>query len=98
PSPVPSLPPSPGEGEKEGAAPALLGASLPPESRALAAATSDGRMILKSMGFTVTFEGQQRVVTPDDTPPVTLELDPQHGPLGAFAAQLGDDGNAVGAA
>src|SRR6185295_13439568 len=74
PHPAPSLPPSPGEGEKA----TLVGASLPPEGKAFAAATSDGRVILKSMGFTVSFAAQTRVVTPDDTPPVSLELDPQH--------------------
>src|SRR6185295_9662543 len=59
PSPAPSLPPLPGEGEKA----RLVGASLPPESHALAAATSDGRVILKSMAFSVSFTGQERVVT-----------------------------------
>jgi len=76
----------------------VTGAMLPPESRAFAAATSDGRVILKSMGFSVSFVGQQRVVTPDTLPPVVLELDPQHRPLGAFAAQLDGDGNAIAAA
>ncbi len=78
--------------------PTLTGVSLPPEGRAFAAATRDGRVILKSMGFSVGFEGQQRVVTPDTQPPISLELDPQHGPLGAFAAQLGEDGGAIAAA
>lgn len=76
----------------------LAGVSLPPEGRAFAAATRDGRVILKSMGFSVTFEGQQRVVTPDTQPPVVLDLDPQQRPLGAFAAQLGEDGSAIAAA
>ncbi len=78
--------------------PQLVGAGLPPEGRAFAAATSDGRVILKSMGFTVSFDAQTRVVTPDNTPPVVFELDPQRGPLGAFAAQLGEDGGATAAA
>ncbi|HEV8579430.1 MAG TPA: ABC transporter permease subunit [Thermoanaerobaculia bacterium] len=86
-----------GVGAQRAAPSTLVGAILPPESRALAAATSDGRVILKSMGFSVTFDGQKRVVTPDDTPPIALELDPQHGALGAFAAQLGDDGATVAA-
>ncbi|HKI05581.1 MAG TPA: ABC transporter permease subunit [Thermoanaerobaculia bacterium] len=82
----------------EPAAAALTGAAVPPESRAFAAATNDGRVLLKSMTFGVTFEGQNRVVTPDSTPPVVLDLDPGKGPLGAFAAQLDADGNATAAA
>ncbi|HEX9940658.1 MAG TPA: ABC transporter permease subunit [Thermoanaerobaculia bacterium] len=79
-------------------APDLLGASVPPQGRAFAAATRDGRVVLKRMGFSVSFEGQERVVTPDETPPVSLEIDPQRRPLGAFAAQLGEDGTATAAA
>ncbi len=76
----------------------LLAAAVPPLSHAFAAATSDGRVVVKSMGFGVSFQGQERVVTPDETPPVFLELDPRHRPLGAFAAQLDADGNTVAAA
>jgi phosphate transport system permease protein len=76
----------------------LLAAGVPPQSHAFAAATSDGRVVVKSMGFGVSFQGQERVVTPDETPPVFLELDPQHRPLGAFAAQLDADGNTAAAA
>ena len=52
-------------------APNLLGASLPPESEAFAVATSDGRVLLKNMGFEVTFEGQDRVVKPDESPVIS---------------------------
>jgi phosphate transport system permease protein len=76
----------------------LAGSILPPESHAFAAATSDGRVILKSMGFSVSFTGQERVVVPDSRPPVALELDPQRGRLAAFAAQLDGDGGAIAAA
>jgi phosphate transport system permease protein len=78
--------------------PTLLAAAVPPQSHAFAAATSDGRVVVKSMGFGVTFQGSERVVTPDETPPVFLELDPRHRPLGAFAAQLDADGNTLAAA
>jgi phosphate transport system permease protein len=99
PSPGPSRPPSPGEGEKDSAAPiTLLAAGVPPQTHAFAAATSDGRVMVKSMGFGVSFQGSERVVTPDETPPVFLELDPAHQPLGAFAAQIDADGNALAAA
>jgi len=82
----------------EAMAPALLAASVPPQSHAFAAATSDGRVLVKSMGFGVSFQGSERVVTPDETPPVVLDLDPAKRPLGPFAAQLDPDGNAVAAA
>jgi len=79
-------------------APALLAATVPPQSKAFAAATSDGRVLIKKMGFEVTFEGSQRVVKPDETSAVFLDLDPARRPLGPFAAQLDADGNAVAAA
>jgi phosphate transport system permease protein len=75
----------------------MRSAGVPPHSRTLAAATSDGRVLVKSMEFTVSFEGQRRVVTPDETPPVSLELDPGRQPLGAFAAQRGEEGIAAAA-
>jgi phosphate transport system permease protein len=78
--------------------PVLVGMTVPAQSRAFAAATSDGRVLLKKMEFTVTFLGSDRVVTPDMTPPVFLELDPERRPLGAFAAQLDDQGAATTAA
>lgn len=49
----------------------LTGESVPPQSRVFAAATSDGRVLLKSMAFSVTFQEQSRVVTLDETPPVS---------------------------
>ncbi len=76
----------------------LRGASVPPESRVFAAATDDGRVLLKRMAFEVTFTGQDRVVTPDGSPPVVLEVDPQHRPLAAFAGQLDEEGGALAAA
>ena len=76
----------------------LRGASVPPESRVFAAATDDGRVLLKRMAFEVTFTGQDRVVTPDGSPPVVLEADPQRRPLAAFAGQLDEEGGALAAA
>ncbi len=80
------------------AKPFLTGMTVPAQSRAFAAATSDGRVLLKKMEFTVTFEGSDRVVTPDMTPPAFLELDPEHHSLGPFAAQIDDQGAAMAAA
>ena len=81
----------------EALAPALTGMAVPPQSRAFAAATTDGRVLIKKMDFTVSFQGSDRVVTPDMTPPVFLELDPEHRPLKAFAAQVDEDGAATAA-
>ena len=78
--------------------PTLLAATVPPQSKAFAASTSDGRVLIKKMGFEVTFEGSQRVVKPDETPAVSLDLDPAQRPLGPFAAQLDADGNTMAAA
>jgi phosphate transport system permease protein len=78
--------------------PFLTGMTVPAQSRAFAAATSDGRVLLKKMEFTVTFQGSDRVVTPDMTPPAFLEIDPAHLPLGPFAAQIDDQGAATAAA
>src|SRR3954468_1303369 len=78
--------------------PVLVGMTVPAQSRAFAAATSDGRVLLKKMEFTVTFQGSDRVVTPDMTPPAFLELDPDHRPLGPFSAQIDDQGGALAAA
>lgn len=77
---------------------ALVGASMPPQSEAFAAATSDGRVLLKTVGFEMTFEGQDRVVKPSEAPVISLELDPARRPLGAFAAQIDSDGNSTAAA
>jgi phosphate transport system permease protein len=85
-----------------GPAPAVLtvltAMAVPAQSRYFSAATSDGRVMLKKMDFTVTFQGSGRVVTPDVTPPVFLEVDPGYRPLGAFAAQVDEDGGATAAA
>ena len=76
----------------------VVSAAVPPQSKAFAAATSDGRVLVKTMAFGVSFQGAERVITPDETPAVALELDPEKRPLGAFAAQLDADGNVVAAA
>jgi phosphate transport system permease protein len=75
----------------------LTAAGVPPQSKAFAAATSDGRVLIKSMAFGVSFQGSERVITPDETPPVALDLDPAKRPLSAFAAQIDADGNVLAA-
>jgi phosphate transport system permease protein len=78
-------------------APVLTALGVPPQSRAFAAATPDGQVVLKSMAFEVSFEGEDRVVTPDSSPPVFLQIDPQRQPLQAFAAQVDSEGAALAA-
>jgi phosphate transport system permease protein len=75
----------------------ITAATVPPQSKAFAAATADGRVLVKSMAFGVSFQGSERVVTPDETPAVSLELDPDRRPLAAFAAQIDAEGNVMAA-
>ncbi|HEX6862799.1 MAG TPA: ABC transporter permease subunit [Thermoanaerobaculia bacterium] len=80
---------------------ALTGMKLPAGRIVLTGATRDGRVVLAPVSFEVTFEGQTQVVTPAVREPILLELDPQRRPLGAFAAQVdeeGADGNTTAAA
>ncbi|HYO14508.1 MAG TPA: hypothetical protein VE685_15030, partial [Thermoanaerobaculia bacterium] len=81
----------------EGAGAVLLDMKVPPERRQLAASTRDGRVVIKNMAFEVSFEGSERRVTPDGTPPVILQLDPEGRPVSEFSAQLDDEGNATAA-
>ncbi|MES1245383.1 MAG: ABC transporter permease subunit [Acidobacteriota bacterium] len=76
----------------------LTAMALPPGGQALAGATRDGRVVLAPVSFVVTFEGQTQVVTPAVAAPFLLDLDPEHRPLGAFAAQVNAEGGATAAA
>jgi len=75
----------------------LTDMQVPPESTALAAATRDGRVLIAPVAFHVTFEGQSRVVSPEISDPVVLEVDPARQPLRSFAAQIDGDGGATAA-
>ena len=77
---------------------ALTGMKVPAGRPLLTGATRDGRVVLAPVSFEVTFEGQTQVVTPAVEDPIVLELDPQRRPLGAFAAQVDDEGSATAAA
>jgi phosphate transport system permease protein len=77
---------------------ALTGMKLPAGRPVLTGATRDGRVVLAPVSFDVTFEGQSQVVTPAVKDPIVLELDPQRRPLGAFAAQVDEEGGATAAA
>jgi phosphate transport system permease protein len=76
----------------------LTDMQVAPGSTALTASTRDGRVVIAPVAFRVSFEAQSRVVTPEVTDPVMLELDPQHRPLRSFAAQIDEDGGATAAA
>jgi phosphate transport system permease protein len=82
-------------GAENAAGPVLLDMKVPPQRRQLAASTRDGRVVIKNMAFEVTFEGSERRVTPDETPAVVLQLDPEGRPVSEFSAQLDDEGNAT---
>ncbi len=71
---------------------ALTGMKVPAGQIVLTGATRDGRVVLAPVSFEVTFEGQTQVVTPAVQDPILLELDPQRRPLGAFAAQVDEEG------
>jgi phosphate transport system permease protein len=82
-----------------GAPPALIAARVPPGGRAIAAATSDGRVVGQAIDWRVEFGAEnQRTVHPEFPPPIVLELDPEHRPLGTFAAQIVGVGKAAAAA
>ncbi|HVG07745.1 MAG TPA: ABC transporter permease subunit [Thermoanaerobaculia bacterium] len=76
----------------------LTGMKVPAGQIVLTGATRDGRVVLAPVSFEVTFEGQTQVITPAVKDPILLELDPQRRPLGAFAAQVDEEGGATSAA
>ena len=69
-----------------------------PEGKLLTAATRDGRVLIVPVSFGVTFEGEDRKVTPEIGETVVLTLDPAGRPLGDFSAQIDEEGNATAAA
>ncbi|MEA2692674.1 MAG: phosphate transport system permease protein, partial [Acidobacteriota bacterium] len=79
-------------------APRLVQMAVAPESRLLAAATADGRVVLAPVRFTATFTGAVRETAAEVGPAVLLTLDPAGQPLRRFAAQLDANGNALVAA
>jgi phosphate transport system permease protein len=83
--------------EKDLAAGGLTGMHLAPGNRVLTAATRDGRVLLAPVEFDVTFEGQDRQITPEIAEPANLQIDPAGQPLRAFAGQVDADGNATAA-
>jgi phosphate transport system permease protein len=81
-----------------GTAPLLTRMKVRPEGKLLAAATRDGRVLIVPLSFAVTFEGDDRQVTPAIGETVVLTLDPAGRPLGDFSAQIDEEGNATAAA
>jgi len=79
-------------------APRLVQMAVVPESRLLAAATADGRVVLAPVRFEATFTGDVRETAAQVGPATVLTLDPAGQPLRRFAAQMDGNGNAVVAA
>jgi phosphate transport system permease protein len=75
----------------------LTGMQVAPGNRVLTAATRDGRLILAPVSYGVTFEGQDRRVTPEIADPAILQLDPAGQPLRAFSGQVNEEGTATAA-
>jgi phosphate transport system permease protein len=72
--------------------------AVAPESRLLAAATADGRVVLAPVHFEATFAGDVQETAAQVGPAVILTLDPAGQPIRRFAAQLDSSGTAVVAA
>jgi phosphate transport system permease protein len=64
----------------------------------LTGSTVDGRVVLVPVGWEVTFDEQERVVTPRVAEPILFAIDPARGRLSAFAAAIDEDGAASVAA
>ena len=77
----------------------LLAARVPPGGTAVTASTSDGRVIAQTIDWRVEFATDgARTVHPEFPEPIALELDAEHRPLGAFAAQIDGKDRAAAAA
>jgi len=63
----------------------------------LAGGTRDGRVLTTPVLFDVTFEGDQRVVTPEIGSTVSFAMDPDAGPIEIFSVRV-DSENGAGAA
>ncbi len=85
--------------EKQLVGDGLLAARVPPGGTAVTASTSDGRVIAQTIDWRTEFASDgTRSVHPEFPEPITLELDPDHRPLGIFAAQLDGPERAAAAA
>jgi phosphate transport system permease protein len=79
--------------------PPLVSAAAPSGDSTFVATTSDGRLHIVPIAWTVRFRGSEREVVPELGETITLALDPAQRPLGAATARLDlDAGRAVAAA
>jgi phosphate transport system permease protein len=85
-------------GGDSGAAVGITHVTSPPRSNLLAAATTDGRVVLVGLEWQISFDGDARRVEPGAARPVLLEIDALARPIRTFAAQGEPDGTAVVAA
>jgi phosphate transport system permease protein len=78
--------------------PKVIRVETSPGSSSFEVSTSDGRIAVVPVGWDIRFEAQDRVVLPDMAEPIWFELDPNHGPIGVFSAQVDDAGKKAAAA
>ena len=77
----------------------LLAARVPPGGTAVTASTSDGRVIAQTIDWRTEFGSDgSRTVHPEFPEAIAIEIDPEHRPLGIFAAQVGGPDRAAAAA
>jgi phosphate transport system permease protein len=65
------------------------------ERQTLAASTTTGQVLVWPVSWEISFDEQERIVTPRIPDPFVFELDPAKGPVGTFSARLIDDGGAA---
>lgn len=78
-----------------GAVVEITSVTSPPQSNLLAAATTDGRVVLIRMDWEVSFDGEARRVEPRAAPPIVIEIDELARPIRTFTARSEPDGTAV---
>jgi phosphate transport system permease protein len=76
----------------------LVAMEVPAGSSLLAGASRDGRVVLVPVTFEVSFEGQDRTVTPAVRSPVAVQADPAGQPVEVFTGEVDADGKATVAA
>jgi phosphate transport system permease protein len=64
----------------------------------ITAATTDGRVVIQTIGFGESFDGSTRRIEAETPTAAILDLDPQQRPLGPWTATVTPDGGAVAAA
>lgn len=82
----------------DGAPLPLAAVAAVPGAPGFSANLGDGRVAHLPVRWSVTFEGDRRVVTAQADPPTVVALDPSGAPVGAFSTRFRPDGSAFAAA